>query len=653
MDFRALASKVAAEVGVDPAVFTRLVQNESSFNPNAKSKKGATGLAQLMPDTAQELGVDINDPEQNLRGGATYLKQQIDRFGSPELALAAYNAGPGAVQKAGGIPDFPETKSYVQKIMGSSDKLPTAKELWASFDVAGQTPNKGVTVFTPKNEPSDSTELPSAKELWATFGEEKLNTPPPVSKADVAQDVAKMGLKGAISSVMGATDLGGFQQDVMGRGMQSAATLGSRLAQMLGSRGLSQNDLTAIGQAPRTLGLSTMPSVQKAQASTQQFFGNPKTEQGTTAERVGSFAPAALTGPGGILSRGAQVIIPGLATDAAQRFTKGTPAEKYVPPLVAALTGMATAGGAAGLKNAATKALANRDLQTTEEIKNAGGNLYEQMKQEGVVVSKQRFDKFKNDLKSNLSKSGINHGLAKQSKESLDFILSKKGQIDFDELDLLRRNASRPFEAGSGASSNDKRVAGELVRSIDNFIQTLDSGTTGKAASLLKQGQQLWSKQAKSGMIEQEIEKAKANAGPMNVKLDDALRARFNKLSKDEKRMSQFTPEEQTAIKKVAKGGLVPDSLSVIGKLAPTSWASLIFNAAAMGGGYGAGQKLALASPAVGTAAKVVSTPLTLARALEASKTVRRGAPVARVNPKAGQAGAMAAYLANQQGQTQ
>jgi len=653
MDYRALASKIATEVGIDPAVFARQIEAESNFNPNAKSKRGATGLAQLMPDTALELGVDINDPEQNLRGGATYFKQQIDKFGSPELALAAYNAGPGAVQKAGGIPNFPETKNYVQKIMGSSDKLPTAKELWASFDVAGQTPNKGVTVFTPKNETSDSTELPSAKELWATFGEEKLNTPPPVSKANVAQDVAKMGLKGAISGVMGAADLGGLQQDVMGRGMQTAATVGSKLAQMLGSRGLSPDALTAIGQAPRTLGLSTMPSVQKAQASTQQFFGDPKTDQGTTAETVGSFAPAAFTGPGGILSRGAQAIIPGLATDAAQRFTKGTPAEKYVPPLVAALTGMATAGGAAGLKTAVSKLVANRGLQTTAEAKSAASNFYEKMKQEGAVIPENLFDKFKIDLKEKFRKSGTEYKLADQSKESIDLILSKKGTIDFDELDLLRRTASRPFQIGSSASSTDKNVAGDLVNSIDDFIKTLNSGTTGKAAFLLKQGQQLWAKQAKSGMIEQEIEKAKASAGTMNVKLDDSLRSRFNKLSNDQKRMGQFTPEERAAIKKVAKGGLVPDALSVIGKLAPTSWASIIFNAAAMGGGYGAGQKLTLAVPAVGTAAKIAATPLTLARALEASKTVRRGAPVARVNPKSRQAGAVAAYLANQQGQTQ
>jgi len=467
----------------------------------------------------------------------------------------------------------------------------------------------------------------------------------PVSKFDVL----KGGASGLISGIAGIAGQGGdLERQIRGTVLNSALNLGNAGFNLLGRPGITPQAMQNI-QAVSNKAPTIMPSSQPVMQDTQRMLGSPQTKGGKYAQTIASMAPAAFGGGGGLVTRAARVIVPGVASEAAGQMTEGT---KYERParIAAALVGGAGVGAAEGV---GARMAADRGLQTTAEIKTAGGNLYEQMKQEGVVVSKQRFDKFKNDLKSNLSKSGINHGLAKQSKESLDFILSKKGQIDFDELDLLRRNASRPFEVGSGASSNDKRVAGELVRSIDDFIQTLNSGTTGKAASLLKQGQQLWSKQAKSGMIEQEIEKAKANAGTMNVKLDDALRARFSKLSNDEKRMGQFTPEEQTAIKKVAKGGLVPDSLSVIGKLAPTSWASLIFNAAAMGGGYGAGQKLALAFPAVGTAAKVVSTPLTLARALEASKTVRRGAPVPRVNPQSRQAGAVAAYLANQQGQTQ
>ena len=118
MDYRDTAYRIALEEGVDPDLFIRLVTAESAFNPSARSPAGAFGLAQLMPGTAAELGVDPEDPVQNLRGGARYLRQQIDRFGDTSLALAAYNAGPGNVSKYGGIPPFEETQNYVNKIMG-------------------------------------------------------------------------------------------------------------------------------------------------------------------------------------------------------------------------------------------------------------------------------------------------------------------------------------------------------------------------------------------------------------------------------------------------------------------------------------------------------------------------------------------------------
>jgi hypothetical protein len=118
MDYQSEARRIANEVGVDPDLFVRLIQQESGFNPAAVSPKGAMGLGQLMPGTAQDLGVNPKDPIQNMYGSARYLKQQIDKFGNPMLGLAAYNAGPGNVQKYGGIPPFKETQNYVQSIMG-------------------------------------------------------------------------------------------------------------------------------------------------------------------------------------------------------------------------------------------------------------------------------------------------------------------------------------------------------------------------------------------------------------------------------------------------------------------------------------------------------------------------------------------------------
>ncbi|MBV0891572.1 lytic transglycosylase domain-containing protein [Paracoccus sp. Z118] len=113
------ARAIARKHGIPEDLFLRLVQQESGWNPSARSHKGARGLAQLMPGTAAKLGVNPNDPIQNLEGGARYLRQQYNAFGSWRLALAAYNAGPGAVQKYKGIPPYRETTNYVRIIAGS------------------------------------------------------------------------------------------------------------------------------------------------------------------------------------------------------------------------------------------------------------------------------------------------------------------------------------------------------------------------------------------------------------------------------------------------------------------------------------------------------------------------------------------------------
>jgi soluble lytic murein transglycosylase-like protein len=110
--------EVANANDISPYLLEAVVWQESRWNPAARSRAGAIGLAQLMPGTARDLGVDPNDPLQNLSGGARYLRQQLNRFdGNVEKALAAYNAGPGRVMTAGGIPSIPETQAYVRAIV--------------------------------------------------------------------------------------------------------------------------------------------------------------------------------------------------------------------------------------------------------------------------------------------------------------------------------------------------------------------------------------------------------------------------------------------------------------------------------------------------------------------------------------------------------
>jgi soluble lytic murein transglycosylase-like protein len=120
--YAAEIAQAATANGVDPALLAGLVKQESGFNPSAGSGAGARGLTQLMPGTASALGVtNILDPVQNLNAGAKYLKQQLDSFGGDVTkALAAYNAGPGAVQRFGGVPPYSETQNYVRIVQANA-----------------------------------------------------------------------------------------------------------------------------------------------------------------------------------------------------------------------------------------------------------------------------------------------------------------------------------------------------------------------------------------------------------------------------------------------------------------------------------------------------------------------------------------------------
>lgn len=120
--YYAMMSAIACEHGIPTGLFDAMIIRESGYNPVATSRKNAFGLAQLMPSTAAGLGVDRYDPAQNMRGGARYLRQQLDRFGQVQLALAAYNAGPGRVRN-NMVPRITETQNYVSAIISDWSRL--------------------------------------------------------------------------------------------------------------------------------------------------------------------------------------------------------------------------------------------------------------------------------------------------------------------------------------------------------------------------------------------------------------------------------------------------------------------------------------------------------------------------------------------------
>jgi len=120
-----IIGRVADEHGIDPALLTSMAHVESAFDPGAVSPKGAQGLLQLMPATAERFGVeDVFDARQNVEGGARYLNWLLERYaGRTDLALAGYNAGEGAVDRHRGIPPYPETRDYVTRVLHGAERL--------------------------------------------------------------------------------------------------------------------------------------------------------------------------------------------------------------------------------------------------------------------------------------------------------------------------------------------------------------------------------------------------------------------------------------------------------------------------------------------------------------------------------------------------
>lgn len=140
--FEALVIEHAQRQSLRPELVRAVIQVESGFDPDATSPKGAMGLMQLMPQTARALGVlNAYDPEENIRGGTVYLRQLLNKYGTEQLALAAYNAGPGAVDKYDGVPPYRETRDYVRKVGSKAGASQSAAKprtvIYRSFEIVG------------------------------------------------------------------------------------------------------------------------------------------------------------------------------------------------------------------------------------------------------------------------------------------------------------------------------------------------------------------------------------------------------------------------------------------------------------------------------------------------------------------------------------
>lgn len=229
--YQALTEQTAAKYGLPPYLLTALVQQESNFCPTARSSAGAMGLGQLMPGTAASLGVkDPYDPVQNLDGAARYLRQQFLTFKTWPLALAAYNAGPGAVTKYNNtIPPYAETQNYVRRILSGYATLaakPTRTQLTASTPnypatasqfvtlvlpqakvTAGQLAFNPQVTYTQTTQPSTpgtapaAAQTPTAQTLPTTASKPVRNTPQVADSLSVAAPVTISTFQGRLAQV--------------------------------------------------------------------------------------------------------------------------------------------------------------------------------------------------------------------------------------------------------------------------------------------------------------------------------------------------------------------------------------------------------------------------------------------------------------------
>jgi Transglycosylase SLT domain/D-alanyl-D-alanine carboxypeptidase len=236
----ATARKIARSQGIPESLFLALITQESGWNPTAGSGAGARGLTQLMPATARGLGVrDVFNPVQNLTGGAKYLRGQLEKFGSPELALSAYNSGPGGAESSGRIEGFEETQNYVRRVMelekqySGGQPLPTGA-LSALTANAAASPNAVSPAGAPSVEPQGpafgappAPGLPSLSELLSRVGPISAQVAEGIEGEEAAQasqaapaatDVTAAPTDGGVPTVAGGTPaVGGLNADFAAR----------------------------------------------------------------------------------------------------------------------------------------------------------------------------------------------------------------------------------------------------------------------------------------------------------------------------------------------------------------------------------------------------------------------------------------------------
>lgn len=508
-DLKGYASAVAARHGVSPGLMLRVMHQESRGNPRAVSSKGARGPMQLMPGTASELGVDADNPYQNIEGGARYLKQQLDAFGGDErLALAAYNAGPGAVRKHGGVPPYAETQDYVLKIQGSAQP---AAEL-SDAEVFG---TEGLQMVDQSKDGSVTAYLdPQPAKTSAA--------PPPAPKADDGLGF----IKGAFKPIDNAATA--LESVIRGTGAEAPLAAAGR-----GVRGMLPPGLVQFIDNPAG------------------YYAAQAKERGVRPGKLGEFAGnIAGTLPLGALKGGS--LIQGAASGAA--LTDAKDLGGVMRDMAVGGIGGRLADGAVQAVGAVAKPLLGKaaKVMALPELEAAKKAAYKAVDDSGFRFSKADGQALASDLMALVQKKGGKtlYGDAYNWAQRIKTLANQKGGLPLSQLDDAR-----------GEIYNQLVKAGSKESTLGTAMRAKIDGLISKEAAqneMLRAARELNARWSKANVVARRLESADLARGRAYTgkNTDNTIRQKLSPLidPMSNARLRNATPDEAKALKRAVTG---------------------------------------------------------------------------------------------------
>ena len=537
----------AQRLGVRPDLILKQMDVESGTKASAKSPKGALGPMQLMPGTAKDLGVDPTDPYQNITGGVTYLKRQLDAFGGDERkALAAYNAGPGAVQRAGGVPNYPETQKYVGALAGQGSPQ-AAPGLPAPIP---QRPQQGLgadaahpIVLTTANRD----QIPEGAFFRTSLGEVRQQkkgsgyTPdaPKVPQRAAPMDSLLGLFSGAEKGLAGVTDT------------------------MLSAFPIVGPTLAAANRAKTGSGpiISMTPPMLSIMAKVAAANGyKPQTDAGKVSETVGTMLPNAAA-PGTVGGRILNVLLPAFGQEAGERTVKALGGDENAQR-IAGMVGAGAGGLATGLRMGPAPAkLPRADL---DAMKIANRAAWKAVDESGYRFPQRDVKATADAISGLVNEAGpeLYSEAAKVAKQVQS--LAARGNLTPAQANRLRSQVSEKLMSpGSTEVSVGKEILGHLNALIDSGdVPTLVAAREGYKR--IKKLDELTAR-----INDAELARESAGTGGNG----NALRQQFKPLVKQKgnQQLKGATADEKAAIRQIATGTPVQNALRLATAFDPTA----------------------------------------------------------------------------------